>query len=44
MINFNYDKLIITKYRPGAGGNFMCACLGLSDDAVFKQKDLSQMQ
>jgi len=44
VIKFNYDKLIIIKYLSGGGGRFLCACLGLSDDAVFKQKDLAQMQ
>ena len=44
MINFDYDKLIILKYLFGGGGVFLQSCLGLSDDAVFKQKDLAQMQ
>jgi hypothetical protein len=44
MINFDYDKLIILKYLTGGGGVFLQACLGLSDDAVFKQKNLTQMQ
>jgi len=43
-LNFDYDKVILTKYGSGGGGVFLCACLGLSDDAVFKQKDLAQMQ
>ena len=44
MINFDYDKLIILKYLFGGGGVFLQSCLGLSDDVVFKQKDLAQMQ
>ena len=44
MINFDYDKVIILKYLSGGGGVFLQSCLGLSDDAVFKQKDLTQMQ
>jgi len=43
-LNFDYDKVILTKYLSGGGGVFLCACLGLSDDAVFKQKNLAQMQ
>ena len=43
-LNFNYDKVIITKYLIGGGGKFLCACLGLSDDVVLMQKDLAQMQ
>jgi len=44
MINFDYDKVIILKYLPGGGGKFLCACLGLSDDAVLMREDLAQMQ
>jgi hypothetical protein len=44
MKNFDYDKVIITKYLIGGGGKFLCACLGLSDDVVLMQKDLAQMQ
>jgi len=43
-LNFNYDKVIITKYLTGGGGNFLKSCLGLSDDAVLMQKNLVQMQ
>ena len=43
-LNFNYDKVIITKYLIGGGGKILCACLGLSDDAVLMRKDLAQMQ
>ena len=44
MKNFDYDKLIILNYFSGGGGKFLCACLGLSDDAVLMRKDLAQMQ
>jgi len=44
MINFDYDKIIITKYSVSGGGKFLHSCLGLSDDAVLNQKDLTQMQ
>ena len=43
-LNFNYDKVIIAKYLIGGGGKFLCACLGLSDDAVLMREDLAQMQ
>jgi len=43
-LNFDYDKVIIVKYLIGGGGVFLQSCLGLSDDVVFKQKDLAQMQ
>ena len=44
MINFDYDKVIVLRYPPGGGGYFLQSCLGLSDDAIFKQEDLAQMQ
>ena len=43
-LNFNYDKVIIVKYLLGGGGKFLCACLGLSGDAVLMREDLTKMQ
>ena len=42
-LNSDYDKLIILNYFSGGGGKFLCACLGLSDDAIFMQKTWKQL-
>lgn len=34
-INFNTDKVIIIYFTPGAGGNYLAALLGLSDDSLL---------
>lgn len=36
--NQNTDNLVIINYRPGAGGKFLSACLGLSKDALHLQE------
>jgi len=43
-LNFDYDKVILTKYLTGGGGIFLQSCLGLNDDAVFMREDLVRMQ
>lgn len=44
MIDFNYDKIIILKYTLGSGGKFLVNSLSLTDDAVFLNDKLAQLQ
>lgn len=44
MINFDTDRLIIFYYPSNAGGKFLINSLGLSDSAVFQDKNLAEQQ
>lgn len=44
MINFNYDKFILIIFPQLSGGTFLSVCLSLSDDVVFQQTKLAEMQ
>jgi hypothetical protein len=43
-INFNTHNLIIFQYPTGAGGKFVAACCGLSDNMILNNGILAQRQ
>lgn len=44
MTNFQCDKIIILHYEIGSGGRFLANCLGLSDQCVFTDGTLAELQ
>lgn len=39
-----YEKMLFAVYPAGAGGKFLLACLGLSDNMVFQHRKLAEKQ